>query len=73
MSALKADNESDAFFAANSILDIIDLKNGHYLGSMILPVVKRTKLSKFIIADNRLIGLYTNSIVLYDLDMPIGR
>lgn len=73
MSALKADNDSDVFFAANSIIDIIDLKKGNYLGSMALPVVDGHKLSRFIISNGRLIGLYTHSMVMYKLDADPAR
>jgi len=67
MSGLKADNDPGKFFSDNSILDIIDLRNGSYLGSIYLPAVNGSKLSRFIISDNRLIALYTNSIMTYDL------
>lgn len=73
MSALKADNESGEFFSDNSILDIIDLKKGKYLGSINLPAFKGRKLSKFIISNNRLIGLYTNTIIIYDLSLQLNR
>jgi len=73
MSALRADNESDKFFSDNSILDIIDLRNGVYLGSISLPTFNGSKLSKFIISNNRLIGLYTNSMVIYDLNLDVIR
>jgi len=71
MSGLKADNDPDTLFSNNSILDIIDLRTGNYLGSMHLPVVDGQKLSRFIVSDHRLIGLYTNSIVTYDLDTSL--
>lgn len=67
MSALKADNESDKFFSENSIIDIVDLRNGQYLGSIYLPVFNGSKLERFVISNNRLIGLYKNSIVTYEL------
>ena len=73
MSGLRADNESDKFFSDNSILDIIDLKNGRYLGSIDLPTFNGSKLSQFIISDNRLVGLYTNSIIIYDLNLNLNR
>jgi len=70
MSTLRADNETDQFFSGHSILDIINLKDGKYLGSIHFPVFKGNKLSKFIISDNRLIALYSNSIIIYDLHLP---
>ncbi|HTI90234.1 MAG TPA: hypothetical protein VL727_06565 [Puia sp.] len=73
MSALRADNETDKFFSDNSILDIIDLKNGRYRGSICLPASHGSKLSQFFISNNRLISLYTNSIIIYDLDPAIDR
>ncbi len=73
MSALKADNESDEFFAGNSILDIIDLKEGTYLGSISLPAYKGSKLSQFVISNDRLIALYTNTIIIYDLNIKLDR
>ena len=73
MSSLKADNESDAFFSDHSVIDIINLKNGRYLGSINFPTFDDRKISQFIISDNRLIALYTNSIVIYDLNLDIDR
>ena len=73
MSALKADNESSTFFSDNSVIDIIDLKNGKYLGSMSLPVCNGAKLSQFIISGSKLVGLYTHSIIIYDLDPDLDR
>lgn len=73
MSSLRADNETEEFFSTNSILDIIDLKNGNYLGSMRLPAFKGSKLSRFIISNNQLIALYTKSIVIYDLNPDLNR
>jgi hypothetical protein len=70
MSTLRADNETDQFFSDHSILDIINLKDGKYLGSIHFPVFKGSKLSKFIISDNRLIALYSNNIIIYDLHLP---
>jgi len=69
MSLLKADNESDVSFSGNSILDVIDVRNGTYLGSIRFPVHNGGKLSRFIISDSSLIGLYTNSIVMYNLHL----
>ena len=73
MSALKADNETDQFFSDNSILDIIDLRNGRYLGSINVPTYKGSKLSRFIVSENRLIALYSNSIIIYDLNLDLNR
>jgi len=73
MSALRADNETDKFFSSHSILDIIDLKNGRYLGSISLPLFHDRKVSQFIISNNRLICLYANSILTYDLNPDIDR
>jgi hypothetical protein len=73
MSTLKADNESDTFFSDHSVIDVIDLKNGRYLGSINFPTFDGGKISEFIISDNRLIALYTNSIVIYGLDLAIDR
>jgi hypothetical protein len=72
LSTLKADNESDKFFSDNSVIDVIDLKNGRYLGSINLPGSHGGKISQFTISNDKLIGLYTNSIVIYDLDLPMG-
>jgi hypothetical protein len=73
MSALKADNETDVFFYNNSILDIIDIKSGRYLGSIFFPTVNGSKLSKFIVSDNQLIGLYRNGIVIYEMNLNLDR
>jgi len=73
MSGLRADNESDEFFSANSILDVIDMNSGGYLGSLILPALKGDKLSQFILSDDKLIGLYTNSMIVYDMNGVIRR
>jgi len=73
MSALKADNETDGFFYNNSILDVIDLKDGRYLGSIYFPTVNGNKLSRFIVSDKRLIALYKNSIVTYKINLNLDR
>ena len=74
MSALKADNETDAFFYNNSILDIIDLKNGQYQGSIYSPAINGNKLSKFILSNDELIGLYRHSLVIYKLNLSkVGK
>ena len=72
MSTLKADNETSAFFAGNSVIDVIHLKSGRYLGSIHLPIFDGGKIYQFIVSDNKLIGLYTKGIVIYDLHLPIG-
>ena len=72
-STLKADNESDAFFADHSVIDVINLKNGRYLGSINFPTFDGRKISQFMISDNRLIALYTHAIVIYGLDLAIDR
>jgi hypothetical protein len=69
MSCLRADNDSQQFFSDHSILDITDLRNGHYLGSLHLPTIDGRKLSRFIISDNQLIALYAHSIRIYDLHL----
>jgi len=73
MSTLKADNETDNFFSGNSILDVIDLKDGRYLGSICFPTFKGSKLSGFVVSDNRLIALYSHSLVIYDLHLHLQR
>jgi hypothetical protein len=72
-STLKADNESDAFFSNHSVIDVINLKNGRYLGSIDFPTFDGRKISQFIISDNKVIALFTNSIVVYGLDSVIDR
>ncbi|MDO6430840.1 hypothetical protein Q4E93_09580 [Flavitalea sp. BT771] len=73
MSTLKADNETDDFFSDHSILDIIDLKNGRYLGSIYFPAPNGSKPSKIMIAENKLIALYTHSLIIYDLHLHPDR
>jgi hypothetical protein len=73
MSTLRADNETDKFFSEHSTLDIIDLKDGRYLGSIYFPTFNGSKPSKFMIEDNRLIALYTHGIVVYDLHLQPDR
>lgn len=73
MSTLKADNETDEFFSGHSVIDVINLKNGHYLGSIDLPAFDGRKIAQFVVSGHTLIALYTNSIVTYDLDLTIDR
>lgn len=73
MSGLRADNDPGKFFSSHSIIDIVDLRNGRYLGSIYLPLVNGSQLSKFIISDNKLIGLYPNSIMIYHLHLSFDR
>jgi hypothetical protein len=73
MSTLRADNETDKFFSDHSILDIIDLKDGRYLGSIHFPVFNGGKPSRLMISDNRLIALYTHHVIIYDLHLPPDR
>jgi len=73
MSTLKADNESDKLFAGNSVIDVIDLKSGSYLGSMRFPVYNGSTLSQFVISGEKLIGLYPHRIISYDLNLELDR
>jgi hypothetical protein len=73
MSTLRADNETDKFFSDHSILDITDLIDGRYLGSVYFPAANGNKPSKFMISDNRLIALYTHSLIIYDLHLHPDR
>jgi|GEM_PF-729119 len=69
MSCLRADNDSPSFFSDHSILDITDLRNGRYLGSIPLPVIEGHKLSRLIISGNQLIALYPHNIQILDLHL----
>jgi len=69
MSGLKADNESDAFFNGHSIIDVIRLHDGDYLGSICLPTISGNKLSRFMVAGDQMIVLYTHTLVIYPLDI----
>jgi len=68
LSGLKGDNDSDSSFNGNSILDIIDLHRGRYLGSIALPTVNGNKLSRFGVSGDRLIAVYPHTVAIYPLD-----
>jgi hypothetical protein len=68
ISKLKADNETDQNFRKNTVIDIYNISNGAYQGSFYIPAYKNEKASKFSVVKNKVLAVYTNHYVVYDLN-----
>lgn len=66
-SGLKADNESLESYKANAVIDVYSLRNQEYLYSFYIPGFKNEKLYEFVVHDNKLVAIYTQYLVVYDL------
>lgn len=66
-SGLIADNESIADFKDNSVIDVYSLKDQSYRFSFYLPAFKKEKVREFKVYDDKLVVIYSNYLVTYDM------
>lgn len=70
ISSLKADNEKMATFKKNTSIDIYRIKNGKYLGSVLIPNIIRKKINYIIFKDDVLYII--NGSMLYTFRLNIS-
>lgn len=66
-SNILAKNENPSDFKQNSVIDVYDLSRGNYRFSFYIPPFNKHLVSEFRVSKNKLVALYENVIVLYDL------
>lgn len=66
-SLLKADNEDSDSFSNGTSIDIYDIKNGVYAGSLVVMDIPGREVRDFKIANGRLIILHDGNLSLYDI------
>jgi hypothetical protein len=66
-SNLKADNENVSDFNRFDVIDVYNLRNGHYLESFYLIKFGRQKLTEFKVYKKKLYALYHNTLVGFDI------
>lgn len=67
-SMLQADNEYSLDFTENSVIDIYNIVNGAYKGSLYIPTYNGRKTHQFHIIDKTLYAIYGKTVIMYDLD-----
>jgi hypothetical protein len=68
-SALKADNEVEEVWEANTVIDVYALKDGKYKLSLYVPHFKDIKLKDFKVFGDRMYVLYDNYLYKYALNI----
>lgn len=63
-SRLQADNEDVEVFKNNMVIDVYDVTTGGYNGSLYVP---GKKMQTFRVFENLLVGIYTDSLVTYQI------
>ncbi|HTF20964.1 MAG TPA: hypothetical protein VK658_22975 [Chryseolinea sp.] len=66
-SNLMAKNEVAELFNENSVIDIYDLTDGHYVFSFYLHSQEKHKARSFSIVNQKLVGLYNTQVAIYTL------
>ena len=66
-SKLRADNETKTNSDDHAVIDVYDVKTGKYISSFYVPLYREEKMRDFKIVENRLIAVYKNYIVSYDM------
>jgi len=69
-SRLIADNDDPNLFDNQTAIDIYDLTKKNYLYSFLLPDYKGNKLKQFMVFGKKLIALYEQYMVTWDLKIP---
>ena len=64
-SKLKADNEDNTVSSNNATIDIYNVKDGKYQGSIYIPHYKDEKIKQFRVLTDRIVVQYKTSIVTY--------
>lgn len=67
-SELKADNEKNARWRSNQVLDVYGILNGQYRYSFYVPKYKREKLRDFVIKDNLIVCIFGDHLISYKLN-----
>lgn len=67
-SGLIADNESIEAFEANSVVDVYSLKDQSYQFSFYIPAFKKLKTKEFRVYDDKLVAIYSNYLVTYEIN-----
>jgi hypothetical protein len=68
LSSLQADNEKNSLFFGSSVIDIYEIKTGHYQGSLYISNIEREKITSFTIFKNVLIAVFGTYIATYQLN-----
>lgn len=66
-SAIKADNESVKSFSEQADVDVYNISNGTYISSVQVPVNRQHYIMDFTVYQNKLIVLFTDTIIIYSL------
>ena len=69
-SGLIADNESIDAFETHSIVDVYTLKDQSYQFSFYIPAFKNKKTREFRVYDDKLVAIYSNYLVTYEMNFP---
>jgi len=67
-SALKADNENEEFFNGSSVIDVYDIRKGLYKFSFYIPDYKNEKIKEFNVFGDKLIAMFEDQCVIYELN-----
>lgn len=70
-SGLMADNEDRELFNQMSVIDLYALQDGEYQFSFYLPKHKDEKVKYFKVFDDKLVAIYGQYLVIYDLNKSI--
>jgi hypothetical protein len=69
-SALRSDNETEAVFQTNSVIDVYASGDGRYCFSFYLPDVKGHKLKHFAVTDDQVLAIHDHFLVAYPVRFP---
>lgn len=72
-SGLMADNEDRNVYQRSVVFDVYHLTDGNYICSFYIPAPYRKKLFDFRVTDSRLMVLYEDALVVYQLKMQAIR
>ena len=67
-SGLIADNESIEAFKSSAVIDVYSLDDQSYQYSFYIPNFKKKRLREFHVNDNKLVAIYSNYLVTYELN-----
>lgn len=70
-SLVKADNEERKTFSQNGVIDLYDLRNGRYMGSVYLPYHANEPPLGFKVTDQFMFVLYNSKLIKYKLTRGI--
>lgn len=67
-SSLKSENENDADFDKNTVIDIYKMSNGDYFNSFYIPHIEGHEVNQIRVVDDMIVALYTGQIAMYQLE-----